>query len=119
MGNGNGHGQTNAKPNGDGAAMKRSAGGKRLYIGNLPYGMDEPGLVEAFGSFGFAVSRPHIVMDRESGRSKGFGFVEVASDKEAEQIVASLDGTIIGGRTVRVDHAVDRPRGDRGDRASR
>ena len=84
--------------------------GTRLYIGNLPYTMDANALVEAFSKEGFQVSNPHIVIDRESGQSKGFGFVEAASEKDAKDAIDSMNGTQIGGRTVRVDHAHERQR---------
>lgn len=80
----------------------------RLYVGNLPYDMDVQGLVDAFANFGFRVSRPHVVLDRETGRSKGFGFVEVA--ERADEAVAMLNGATVGGRRIKVDHAVERER---------
>jgi RNA recognition motif-containing protein len=95
--------------------MARGNGTKRLYIGNLPYDMDGDALVATFAEYGFTVSRPHIVMDSESGRSKGFGFVEIDAGS-AVDAVAQCNGAVMGGRTVRVDHAIDRPKNERGPR---
>lgn len=87
--------------------------GSRLYIGNLPYDMTGDDLVAEFNRMGFTVTRPHIVMDKDTGRSKGFGFVEVPNKGIADTIVSQLNGASLGGRTVKVDHAVDRPRSER------
>lgn len=96
-----------------------SNGGTRLYVGNLPYDMTGDELVGEFAGLGFTVTRPHIVMDKETGRGKGFAFVEAASSADAANIVSQCNGAVIGGRTVRVDHAVDRPRGDRPRQSAR
>lgn len=84
--------------------------GARLYIGNLPYSMDANDLVQAFASEGFQVTNPHIVIDRDTGNSKGFGFVEAASFDEAKQAIDTMNNSQVGGRTVRVDHAHERAR---------
>ena len=84
---------------------------KRLYVGNLPYTTDDAELSEIFGEFG-QVDSAVIIMDRDTNRSKGFGFVEMADSAEAENAVEQLNGQEIGGRTIKVNEA--RPREDRG-----
>jgi len=78
-----------------------------IYVGNLSYGMSEDELREAFGAFG-EVSSVKILMDRESGRSRGFGFVEMPNQNEAETAIAQLNGKDVGGRALRINEA--RPR---------
>lgn len=92
--------------------MKKGNGQKlpRLYIGNLPYSMDGDALIAAFASYGFDVGRPHIVMDKESGQSKGFGFVELKNAGDLEPAIATMNGSVVGGRTVKVDRAHERSR---------
>jgi len=82
--------------------------GKRLYVGNLPYSMTEDELTTTFGRVG-AVAEVAIVMDRETGRSKGFGFVEMADDAGAAAAIQQLNGMQIGGRTLKVAEANPRP----------
>lgn len=82
--------------------------GKRLYVGNLPYNADEAMLKEAFGQDGRAVATVHVVMDRETGRPRGFAFVEMASDEDAKKALAAMDGAEFGGRSLRVNEAEDR-----------
>lgn len=82
----------------------------RLYIGNLPYSMDGTALVQAFASYGIDVGRPHIVMDKETGQSKGFGFVELKNAADLETAISTMNGSIVGGRTVKVDRAHERTR---------
>ena len=86
---------------------------KRLYVGNLSYGVDDAMLTDAFAQHG-QVTSATVVMDRETGRSKGFGFVEMSSSEEAQAAVENLDGVELDGRAMRVDEA--RPRTDRGPR---
>jgi len=90
----------------------------RLYVGNLPYSTTEEELREAFSAFGTVLSST-IIVDRESGRSKGFGFVEMSTEEEATAAMNAMNNADFGGRTLRVDKArprVDRPsRRDRGD----
>lgn len=81
----------------------------RLYVGNLPYSIDETGLLAIFSQFGFQASRPQIIMDRETNRPKGFGFVEVASQKDAEAAIAAVSGAKIESRIIRVSIANERP----------
>ena len=78
-----------------------------IYVGNLSYQMSEDELRDAFGAFG-AVSSVKILMDRETGRSRGFGFVEMPNQSEAEAAIAQLNGKDLGGRALRINEA--RPR---------
>jgi cold-inducible RNA-binding protein len=84
-----------------------------IYVGNLSWGMNEQDLQEAFEAFG-EVSSVSIITDRETGKSRGFGFVEMPSDAEARAAIAALNGADMGGRNLTVNEA--RPREDRGDR---
>jgi RNA recognition motif-containing protein len=78
-----------------------------IYVGNLSYGMSEDELRDAFGAFG-EVSSVKILMDRETGRSRGFGFVEMPNPGEGEKAIAQLNGKDVGGRALRINEA--RPR---------
>jgi len=78
--------------------------GKRLYVGNLPYSVSEQDLSEKFGSFG-TVESTTLITDRDTGRSKGFGFVEMATDSEAQAAIEALNGTDYDGRPVTVNEA--------------
>jgi RNA recognition motif-containing protein len=84
--------------------------GNKLYVGNLAYSVRDEDLQEAFGGFG-AVNSAKVMMDRETGRSKGFGFVEMGSDAEAQAAINGLNGQPIAGRAVVVNEA--RPREER------
>ena len=89
---------------------------KKLYVGNLSFSVTDEELQQAFASFG-TVSSARIVMDRMSGRSKGFGFVEFEDDGAADDAIGKMDGQTIGGRPVRVSEAKpqeDRPRREGG-----
>jgi RNA recognition motif-containing protein len=81
-----------------------------IYVGNLSYGMSEDELRDAFGAYG-EVSSVKILMDRETGRSRGFGFVEMPNKSEAEAAIAQLNGKDLGGRALRINEA--RPREQR------
>ena len=81
-----------------------------IYVGNLSYDMTAEELREAFEQHG-EVSNAKIVMDRDTGRSKGFGFVEMPNENEGEAAIAELNGAMLKGRTARVNQA--RPRDDR------
>jgi RNA recognition motif-containing protein len=81
-----------------------------IYVGNLSYGMSEDELRNAFGAFG-EVSSVKILMDRETGRSRGFGFVEMPNQSDAEKAIAQLNGKDVGGRALRINEA--RPREQR------
>ena len=85
--------------------------GKKLYVGNLSYQVDSSELEQLFGQHGTVVSA-QIINDRDTGRSKGFGFVEMGSDEEAQAAIAALNGQEHGGRALTVNEA--RPREDRG-----
>lgn len=85
--------------------------GKKLYVGNLSYSVDSSELQQLFSQHG-NVTSAQIINDRETGRSKGFGFIEMASDEEAEAAIAALNGAQHGGRALTVNEA--RPREERG-----
>src|SRR3954469_3254556 len=78
--------------------------GNKLYVGNLPYSVRDSDLEQAFGQFG-AVTSAKVMMDRETGRSKGFGFVEMGSDPEAQAAIGGRNGQSRGGRGVVVNEA--------------
>ena len=78
--------------------------GKRLYVGNLPYSVTEQALIEKFGAFG-SVESVTLITDRDSGRSKGFGFVEMATDAEAQKAIEEINGTDYDGRPLTVNEA--------------
>ncbi len=82
---------------------------KKLYVGNLSYGTNEDSLQELFAGFG-TVESVKIITDRDSGYSKGFGFVEMGSDEEAEKAIAGVNGQEFEGRQLKVNEAMDRPR---------
>lgn len=84
--------------------------GKKLYVGNMSYDVDNSKLEELFGAHG-TVESAQVIMDRATGRSKGFGFVEMSSDAEAEAATAALDGQDCGGRALKVNEAKPRPSG--------
>jgi len=89
------------------------SGGRKLntmniYVGNLAYRTNEDDLRREFERFG-AVSRVDIISDRDTGRSKGFGFVEMANSEEAQAAIQALDGASIGERTLKVNEARERP----------
>jgi len=90
--------------------------GKRLYVGNLPYDADEAALRAAFSQDGRTVERVHIVLDRETQRPRGFAFIEMATDEQAKQAIATMDGTIFGTRSLRVTEAEERRPGGPGPR---
>src|SRR5688572_29926303 len=84
---------------------------KKLYVGNLSYDVDSSELEQLFGQHG-QVQSAQIINDRDTGRSKGFGFVEMANDQEADAAIAALNGQQHNGRALTVNEA--RPREDRG-----
>ena len=77
---------------------------KRIYVGNLPYGVDNQQLANLFGEFG-EVTEAAVIIDRDTGQSKGFGFVQMPVDSEAMNAIAQLNGTQLGNRTIRVNEA--------------
>lgn len=78
--------------------------GKRLYVGNLPYTVSEQDLIDKFAAIG-TVESATLITDRDSGRSKGFGFVEMATDAEAQKAIEEVNGTDYDGRPVTVNEA--------------
>lgn len=88
--------------------------GNKLYVGNLPYGVRDHDLLQAFAQFGTVVSAK-VMMERETGRSKGFGFVEMGGDSEATTAIQAMNGQPLGGRSLVVNEA--RPMEPRAPRA--
>jgi RNA recognition motif-containing protein len=78
--------------------------GKRLYVGGLPYSVTEQALSDLFAQHG-SVESVKIITDRFSGQSKGFGFVEMGTDEDAQKAISALNGTTLEGRTVTVNEA--------------
>ena len=78
--------------------------GNKLYVGNLPYSVRDEDLQQSFGQFG-AVTSAKVMMERDTGRSKGFGFVEMGSDSEAQAAINGMNGQPLGGRSVVVNEA--------------
>jgi len=87
-----------------------------IYVGNLPYSLSEEDLKAAFSQFG-EVSSASIIMDRMSGQSKGFGFVEMPDNSEADEAIKALNESALNGRNIKVNQA--RPRGERSARRPR
>jgi RNA recognition motif-containing protein len=85
--------------------------GRKLYVGNLAYGVTSSDLQQMFEPFG-TVQSAQVIMDRDTGRSKGFGFVEMGTDQEAQAAITGMGGKEVDGRTLTVNEA--RPREDRG-----
>ncbi len=84
-----------------------------IYVGNLPYSVDDEELKNAFSGFG-EVDKASVITDKYSGRSKGFGFVEMSDQSAAEEAIKALDGSEMQGRNIRVNQA--RPKTDRNER---
>jgi RNA recognition motif-containing protein len=82
--------------------------GRKLYVGNLSFQTNEPELEQLFGQFG-SVESVQIMRDMATGRARGFGFVEMATDEEAQQAASSLNETQFGGRTIQVNEARPKP----------
>ena len=89
--------------------------GKKLYVGNLPFNTDDQALMSMFTQCG-TVESAKIIMDRDSGRSKGFGFVEMSNDTEAEAAITKFNGSDFGGRPMTVNEA--RPQAPRENRGN-
>jgi cold-inducible RNA-binding protein len=83
---------------------------KNLFVGNMSFQTTEGELTDLFKAFG-SVTRVHVAMDRETGRARGFAFVEMPNDEEAAKAIAGLDGKEVGGRNLKVNEA--RPKTDR------
>ena len=86
--------------------------GTRIYVGNLPYSADDEQLRQLFASYGTVVDA-RVITDRNTGQSKGFGFVEMSTEDEARAAIAGLNGTLLGNRPLRLDEAAERPAGGR------
>jgi len=78
--------------------------GNKLYVGNLPYTVRDEDLQQSFGQFG-AVTSAKVMMERDTGRSKGFGFVEMANDAQAQAAISGMNGQPLGGRSITVNEA--------------
>src|SRR5258707_5744415 len=103
-----------SRPNGTGDGQARSeAMGRKLYVGNLAYGVKDSDLQDLFSAHG-TVDTAQVIMDRDTGRSKGFGFVEMSSDQEARAAIAALNGKEVDGRNLTVNQA--RPKEEGGGR---
>ena len=87
--------------------------GKKLYVGNLPYSVTEQVLQSTFGQHG-TVETVNLITDRDTGQSKGFGFVEMRTDAEASAAISELNGTELEGRPIKVNEA--KPQARRSDR---
>ena len=87
--------------------------GKKLYVGNLPFSSTEDDLRDAFGRHG-GVESVAIITDRETGRPRGFAFVEMSEASAADDAIRALDGTDFGGRNIKVNEAQDRRGGGGG-----
>lgn len=87
--------------------------GRRLYVGNLSYDTNELGLKDVFGQAG-TVTEAKVVMDRETGRPRGFAFVEMSTDAEAQAAIQQLDGRELDGRPLKVSEAQERTGGGGG-----
>lgn len=85
---------------------------KKIYVGNLPFSSTEADLKDVFGRFG-GVESVAVITDRETGRPRGFAFVEMEDESAATEAIRSLDGTDLDGRNIRVNEAQDKNRGPR------
>lgn len=83
-----------------------------IYVGNLPYAATDPDLQELFEQYG-KVTSARVILDRMSGRSKGFGFVEMPEQSEAQAAIDALNGADMMGRAIRVNESQPKPRGER------
>jgi len=92
--------------------------GKKLYVGNLGYGVTDSDLTKMFEAHG-TVESAQVIMDRDTGRSKGFGFVEMKTDQEAQAAITALNGQDNGGRALTVNEARPRAEGGRGGSGGR
>jgi RNA recognition motif-containing protein len=78
--------------------------GNKLYVGNLPYTVRDEDLQQSFGEYG-SITSAKVMMERDTGRSKGFGFVEMGSDAEAQAAISGMNGQSLGGRSITVNEA--------------
>jgi nucleolin len=96
------------RPQREERAPRSNASPFRLYVGNLPWSFEEYDLKDAFGEYG-EVTDAKVIFDRETGRSRGFGFVTLSSDAEVDAAIENLDGADINGRGIRVNRATSSP----------
>ncbi|GJP59552.1 hypothetical protein CLOP_g12544 [Closterium sp. NIES-67] len=96
-------GARNERPRGDRPRFGGNQGNK-IYVGNLSWGMDDGSLEDLFAEFG-KVLEAKVVLDRDTGRSRGFGFVTLSSDSEVQEAISNLDGADVDGRQLRVNVA--------------
>jgi len=89
---------------------------KKLFVGNLPWSVDDQELEEMFAQYG-TVHSARVIQERDTGRSRGFGFVEMPDQSEAQAAISGLDGKDMGGRALKVNEA--RPKNDGGGRGGR
>src|SRR5260221_6146386 len=87
--------------------------GTKLYVGNLSYSSTEAGLRAAFEADGRQVREVALITDRETGRPKGFAFIQMGSEQDAKSAIAALDGKELDGRSIKVNEAQERPAGGR------
>jgi RNA recognition motif-containing protein len=88
-----------------------AAMGTRIYVGNLPFSATEDQIRQLFGANGRQVTVVHFVMDRDTGRPRGFAFVEMATDQDAQAAIDALNGSSVGGRQLTVNEARERTGG--------
>lgn len=93
--------------------LKESSVAKRIYVGGLPYSVDEAQLESLFSQYG-EVNEASVISDRFTGQSRGFGFVQMTNDDEALNAITALNGTQMGGRNLTVNEAREREAGGRG-----
>ena len=91
---------------------------KNIFVGGLSWGTDDDSLRKAFEAFG-TVNSAQVIMDRETGRSRGFGFVEMSDNAEAERAIEQMNGADLDGRQIRVNEAQPRGSGGGGGRGGR
>jgi len=89
--------------------------GTKLYVGNLSYESTEASLRTTFEADGRQVREVVLIMDRDTGRPKGFAFIQMGSEQDAKAAIAALDGKQLDGRAIKVNEAKDRPAGGRSD----
>ena len=82
--------------------------GKKIYVGNLTYNTTESSIRPLFESYG-TVASVKVITDRDTGASKGFAFVEMGTDEEAQSAISAIDGTDLDGRKIKVNEAMDKP----------
>jgi RNA recognition motif-containing protein len=100
--------------------LRRTNVSKKIFVGGLAWATDDEGLKKAFEEYG-EVRDAKVITDRETGKSRGFGFVTYASEDSAEKAIAGMDGTDLDGRSIRVNEAEEKSRGGGGggDRGGR